>query len=83
MEHVFYFEKKCPVCKTVFIPTQEWVYKRGTKGVIKTFCSWGCMRAWDAKQEQKKKVKLGVCPYCDYSIDHNDKFCPNCGRKVI
>ena len=44
-------ERECPVCRKIFIPTLEWVYKRnGTQ-----LCSWGCTRKYEKMLESKKK----------------------------
>ena len=52
--------RKCPICGKVFYCDYEeiWVYKRidhkhGSH--IKMFCSWGCMRKWDAENRPKPK----------------------------
>ena len=40
-------ERRCPICKRKFIPTNEWVYK--TKTVL--YCSWHCLRAAQRAKE--------------------------------
>ena len=54
-------EKKCPVCHKVFIFRNGWVYKRGQGDHVKVFCSWGCLRKWEAAhQTDKDKRELIV-----------------------
>lgn len=49
-------EKKCTVCGKDMYAGEEWAYKRRDgKGKTKWFCSYKCMRAYDAKSEPKQK----------------------------
>ena len=50
----YYRESKCPTCKKTFEHTDEWVYWRGYYRVRTYFCSWHCVRAYDAKKPAKK-----------------------------
>jgi len=43
-------ESKCPVCKKLFIPAPQHVWKVGGKKV----CSYTCMRSFEKAQEEKK-----------------------------
>lgn len=47
--------KTCVVCGKEFyvVDPEKWVYIRGKKNVRKYLCSWGCLRAYDAKRERK------------------------------
>ena len=49
-----YSVAKCPACGKRFEHTNEWAYKRGYNYAKHFFCSWGCMRAHDAKQPAKR-----------------------------
>lgn len=40
-------EKKCAVCGKAFIPAPLHVYKRHYSNLIKWFCSYHCLVAWD------------------------------------
>lgn len=58
------YTKKCEICgKIFFAPSpSEYVYKRGYRPekkniFIKYFCSWSCMRIFDAEQEEIAKKK--------------------------
>ena len=47
-------EKKCAVCGKDLYAGEEWAYKRRKTGQrTKWFCSYKCMRAWDAKHDGK------------------------------
>ena len=48
-------ERKCEICKKDFCARDEWVYVRGVDSHRKWFCSWKCLRKYDAKQEERKK----------------------------
>ena len=49
-------EKKCAICGKDIYAGEEWAYKRRLKGErTKWFCSYKCLRAWDAKTEPKQK----------------------------
>lgn len=49
-------EKKCAVCGKDMYAGEEWAYKRKIGGErTKWFCSYKCMRAYDAKTEPKQK----------------------------
>lgn len=50
--------KKCAQCgKEVNVLDEDaWVYKRNAKdGIHRFFCSWHCIREWDAEYEKKRK----------------------------
>ena len=49
----------CLICKKVFRPTTEWVYRRtyridGHKARYYYFCSYSCLRSFDKKKEREK-----------------------------
>lgn len=44
-------EKVCPICKTVFIPTHQWVYVRGVLSKEKYFCRYSCMKKYDEREK--------------------------------
>ena len=44
-------EKVCPICKSVFIPTVQWVYVRGALSREKYFCRYSCMRKYDLNRK--------------------------------
>lgn len=47
-------EKKCAVCGKDMYAGEDWAYKRRKTGQrTKWFCSYKCMRAWDAKHDGK------------------------------
>ena len=49
-------EKKCAICGKDIYAGEEWAYKRREKSErTKWFCSYKCMRAYDAKHGQKKR----------------------------
>ena len=49
-------EKKCAICGKDIYAGEEWAYKRREKSErTKWFCSYKCMRAWDAKHGPKQK----------------------------
>lgn len=50
-------EKKCPVCGKVFIPAPLHVYKRHYSNLIKWFCSYHCLSAWD-KTHPRRYVNM-------------------------
>ena len=57
-------EKKCPVCGKEFLTYPDWAFKKGNGDGIKYFCSWGCMRAWEARKmsraEQADAIKQAI-----------------------
>ena len=57
-------EKKCAICGKDIYAGEDWAYKRRLKGErTKWFCSYKCMRAWDAKTEPKpKKIQEDTAP---------------------
>lgn len=50
-------EKKCAVCGKVFIPAPLHVYKRHYSNLIKWFCSYHCLVAWD-KTHPRRYVNM-------------------------
>lgn len=53
-------EKVCPICKSIFIPTYQWVFVRGARGARSNeiyFCRYSCMKAYD---KWKKTRPSGV-----------------------
>lgn len=52
MTEFIYQERKCPQCGKEFIchNVDQWAYKRFGK----VFCSWHCLRAWDAGAKTSK-----------------------------
>ena len=59
LDELGFGEKRCPICKKVFIPpTDDWVYKRKrTTERITYFCSWGCMNKYDLQHPKKIAVQ--------------------------
>lgn len=54
-------EKKCAICGKDMYDGEDWVFKRKIGGErMKWFCSYKCMRAWDAKHEPKQKRPAGL-----------------------
>lgn len=54
-------EKKCAICGKDMYAGEDWAYKRRTGGErTKWFCSYKCMRAWDAKNGQKETRPAGL-----------------------
>lgn len=54
-------EKKCAVCGKDMYAGEDWAYKRRTGGNrTKWFCSYKCMRAWDAKHDGKNAKVVTV-----------------------
>ncbi len=54
-------EKKCAICGKDMYAGEEWAYKRKIGGErTKWFCSYKCMRAWDAKHEKKHGRPAGL-----------------------
>lgn len=54
-------EKKCAICGKDMYAGEDWVFKRKIGGErTKWFCSYKCMRAWDAKHEPKQKRPAGL-----------------------
>ena len=49
-------EKKCAICGKDIYAGEEWAYKRRENGErTKWFCSYKCMRTYDAKHEKKER----------------------------
>ena len=44
-------ERHCAVCGKEFLIYPDWAYKKKVGDGDKVFCSWGCMRAWEAKRK--------------------------------
>lgn len=57
-------EKKCAICGKDIYAGEEWAYKRRENGErTKWFCTYKCMRAYDAKTEPKpKKIQEDTAP---------------------
>lgn len=54
-------EKKCAACGKDMYAGENWAYKRRIGGErTKWFCSYKCMRAWDAKHEPKQTRPAGL-----------------------
>ena len=54
-------EKKCAICGKDMYAGEDWAYKRRIGGErTKWFCSYKCLRAWDAKTEPKQKRPAGL-----------------------
>lgn len=54
-------EKKCAICGKDMYAGEDWAYKRRDgKGKPKWFCSYKCMRAWDAKHDGKNAKVVTV-----------------------
>lgn len=54
-------EKKCAACGKDMYAGEDWAYKRRIGGArTKWFCSYKCMRAWDAKHGQKETRPAGM-----------------------
>lgn len=54
-------EKKCAICGKDMYAGEDWAYKRRTGGErTKWFCSYKCMRAWDAKHDGKNAAAVTV-----------------------
>ena len=54
-------EKKCAICGKDIYAGEDWAYKRRIGGErTKWFCSYKCMRAWDAKHEPKQTRPAGL-----------------------
>ena len=43
-------ERKCHICGRVFCITPEWVYRKGQGDGVKLFCSWHCLRKYEARK---------------------------------
>lgn len=53
MINVWLGYRKCPTCKKEFAPNpDEWAYVRDKK----KFCSWHCLREYDRRKEEKKRI---------------------------
>lgn len=53
-----YFTRNCTVCGREIIThgAENWVYKvQPPKGRMKYFCSWKCMRKYEAEHQEEKK----------------------------
>ena len=54
-------EKKCAICGKDMYAGEDWAYKRRIGGErTKWFCSYKCMRAWDAKHDGKNAKVVTV-----------------------
>ena len=54
-------EKKCTTCGKDMYAGEKWAYKRRDgKGKTKWFCSYKCMREWDAKHDGKNAAVVTV-----------------------
>lgn len=54
-------EKKCAICGKDMYAGEDWAYKRRKTGQrTKWFCSYKCMRAWDAKHDGKNAKVVTV-----------------------
>lgn len=54
-------EKKCAACGKDMYAGEDWAYKRRKTGQrTKWFCSYKCMRAWDAKHDGKNAAAVTV-----------------------
>ena len=54
-------EKKCAACGKDMYAGEDWAYKRRIGGArTKWFCSYKCMRAWDAKHDGKNAKVVTV-----------------------
>lgn len=54
-------EKKCAACGKDMYAGEDWAYKRRKTGQrTKWFCSYKCMRAWDAKHDGKNAKVVTV-----------------------
>ena len=54
-------EKKCAACGKDMYAGEDWAYKRRIGGTCtKWFCSYKCMRAWDAKHDGKNAEVVTV-----------------------
>ena len=54
-------EKKCAICGKDIYAGEEWAYKRREKSErTKWFCSYKCMRAYDAKHGPKQARPTGL-----------------------
>lgn len=54
-------EKKCAACGKDMYAGEDWAYKRRKTGQrTKWFCSYKCMRAWDAKNDGKNAAAVTV-----------------------
>ena len=47
MDDLAFRERRCPVCKKIFITSNEWVFKKTYGSHEKQFCSWGCLRKYE------------------------------------
>lgn len=55
--------KTCPICKKVYLvpDSSMWVYKRPKPdqyGNTSYFCSWTCLRIYDAKRREKRLAAI-------------------------
>lgn len=54
-------ETKCPICGKLFCRTIEWAYKKTDEHAQSTyFCSWKCLRAYEAEHGEKKRKRIAV-----------------------
>ena len=51
-------ECKCPQCGKTFIkPSPEWGYQARVKNGMRSFCSWSCLRKWQAAHTISGQLK--------------------------
>ena len=85
MSDFAYREKKCLECGKKFIvqSVDDYVYKRWCNGQDRYFCSWSCVRKWDAEREPKTlrrdriidglKDGLSIAEICNrYGVDRSN-----------
>lgn len=53
------FRTVCPQCKKKFKRTKWWFYKtsKGNNSRMAYFCTWSCLRAWEADHAKKETVR--------------------------
>ena len=59
LDELGFGEKRCPICKKVFIPpTDDWVFKRKqSNGQTVYLCSYGCTNKYDLQHPKKIAVQ--------------------------
>ena len=50
-------ERKCALCKRTFIVYPEWAYRRFRSNRELIFCSWKCLRAFEAGTGTKTPIE--------------------------